>query len=301
MKSKLLLFFTIILLSQNIFSQSKEEIIKKYQEAVFYDENFEFDGKKLVEPELKNSIGKPSTCYQDKEPLDEEIKFYDCINKKDSREHDIIISDWSDNSFFVSYVNRYGMKNILEEVKTRAITTKIQNGKVISQCVCDFDTFPESVYQSVLDLKCHLINKKTTEILNALYTEENKNIPKTWNEFIEYLNSEEYKKEFTKMTKVVYNDIFTSINQNIMKNSYDKYKRYDKSTVYSTLDIIREFEKENDVLINSTNEMLELKPLAKEMGINFLSKVSRLGADNYKQKNANDNEKVVNLLELEIE
>jgi hypothetical protein len=152
---------------------------------------------------------------------------------------------------------------------------------------------PESVYQSVFDIKCHLINNKTSELLNAVFTKKNWNNPETWNEFIEFLNSNEYKKEFTAMTKVVYNDIFTSINKKIMKDDYDKYKRYDKSEVFSTLDIIKEFEKENDVIIKTTNELFASKPLNREIRTNFVKKIHDLGARN------NDNE--VNLLELKLE
>lgn len=299
MKSKLLFLLNIILFSQYTFSQSKEEIIKKYQEAVFYDENFEFDGKKLIQPELKNSIGKSSTCYEEEEPIDEGTNFYDCVSKEDSSEYDVIISSKNKNSFIVSYVSRLGIKNTIEEVKTRAITTKIENGKVISQCVCDFNTLPDTFHQSVFDIKCHLINIKTTQLLNEVYTKENRDNPEIWTEFLEYLNSRVYKEEFTEMTKVVYNDIFTSINKKINPINYHKFKRYDKSTIFSTLDIIREFEKESNLIIKTTKEMLELKPLAKELGINFLSKISMLGADNYKPKNERDYE--LNLLELEIE
>ena len=294
MKSKFLLLLTINLFLQNSFSQNKEDIIKQYQKAVFLDENFILDGQKLIYPDLAKSSDLPSSCYEDKEPFDKTTKFYDCVRKSDSREYDIIISNKKNEiSFLISYINRKGIKNYFSEIKTRAITTKVENGRVTSQCVCDFDAVIESVYRRPIDIKCHLINKKTTELLNATFSEENKDASETWNEFLEYLNSREYKQEFTAMTKIVYNDIFTSINKNIFKSSFDKYKKYDKSKVFSTLDIIREFEKENDVIIKTTNEMLTLKPLMKEIGTNLVSKIGALGA--------RDNEKEVNLLELKFE
>ncbi len=279
-------------------SQTKEEIIKQYQTGVFYDENFEFDGKTLILPDLNESNSKTSVCYEDEEPLDEGINFYDCVVKEDGEEYDLIISKREENSFFASYINNYGRKNYIKEVKTRAITTKIENGRVSAQCVCDFNTLPDAFRQSVFDIKCHLITSETAALLNALYTKENHNKPEIWNQFIAYLNSREYKREFTEMTKVVYNDIFTSINKKIFKRSYDKYKRYDRSKVFSTLDIIREMESEHNTIVKTTTELLAFKPLAKEIGINFLSKIGALGASDYGQKKTYVD---VNLLELNFD
>lgn len=294
MKSKLFILLTINLFVQNGFSQNQEEIIKQYQKAVFLDENFIFDGKKLIYPDLKKSSDLSSTCYEDEEPFDKTTRFYDCNRKSDSREYDIIISNKKNqNSFVISYINRRGIKNYFSEIKTKTITTKIENGNVISQCVCDFNTMPEAFHQSVFYIKCHLINNKTAELLNAVFDKENRENSETWNEFIVYLNSREYKQELIAMTKIVYNDIYTSINKNIMQKDFYKYKKYDKSKVFSTLDIVREFEKENEVTIKTTNELFESKPLIREIGTNLVSKIGDLGA--------RDTDKEVNLLELNFE
>lgn len=279
-------------------SQTKEEIIKQYQTGVFYDENFEFDGKTLTLPDLRTSYNKASTCYDEEEPIEEGIRFYDCVVKEDGEEYDLIISNREENSFFATYISRLGRKNYIKEVKTRAITTKIENGRVSAQCVCDFNTLPDAFRQSVFDIKCHLITSETAALLNALYTKENHNKPEIWNQFIAYLNSREYKREFTEMTKVVYNDIFTSINKKINKRWYDKYKRYDRSKVFSTLDIIREMESEHNTIVKTTTELLAFKPLAKEIGINFLSKIGALGASDYGKKKTYVD---VNLLELNFD
>ena len=255
-------------------SIAQSQVVEDYSDYVFLDKNFKFDGEKLVLPDLKKSFDKPSTCYEDEEPLVSNIKFYDCINKSDSREHDLIISDIKGNSFNISYVNRYGIKNIVQEVKTRAISTEVQNGDVQNQFVCDFDTLPESVYQSVLDLKCHLITPRTCKLLNAIKKPELSKATTAWNDFINHINSPEYKKLFQKKAKQAYEDIFTSVNQNIMKESFNKFRKYNSSISQSTYDIIKEREKTLPSPIKTFDELKNTKDLMKLIGVNMLSKCS---------------------------
>lgn len=256
------------------FAQS--DVVKDYSKAVFLDENFRFDGEKLELPDLKKSFDKPSTCYEDEEPFDKSTKFYDCVRKSDSREYDVILSNHNGNSFDVSYINDRGIKNYFSEVKTKTITTQVKNGDIQNQFICDFNTMPEPFHQSVFDLKCHLITPKTCQLLNSMKQKENSNNPEAWSNFLNHLNSSEYKKAFQDKAKLAYNDIFTSINKNIMKKDFDKYNKYTSSISHSTYDLIKEREKTLSSPIKTFNDFKQVKDLMKIIATNMISKCAQI-------------------------
>lgn len=276
MKLKYITFFIIVINFKNGLSQSKQDIVELYQKYVFLDENFEFDGQKLHWPDLQKMYESKSTCREEEYPLDEKLTYYDCARKSDSRDYNVIVTDKKRNSFSVSHVDFFGIKNTLKEVETRSITTQVKEGKILNQLICDFDTKTKSFHVDIVDCECFLITQKTIAILDIMKVAENSNKEKPFRDFIEHISSPEYKSLFITRAERAYYDIYASINNNRLRHRYFENRVFDINQFKSPHDLISEREREHSTTFRTFDELKEQRDVVIKIGANMMSRGWRI-------------------------
>lgn len=272
-------FITTICIIFCIFnsnSQSKKEIIELYQRYVFLDQNFEFDGKVLKWPDTEKSYELSSTCYEVENPLDEELKYFDCTRKPDSRDYNVIFTDKYENNFTVSHVNFFGIKNTLKKVKTKSITTTVSNGKIDNQLMCDFKDKNKSLHVEIIDCECFLITDKTCELFTVIKDSLLSSQKEPYQKFIDHISSEEYRNLFIKKSKRAYFDIYASINNNRLRHRYFQNRIFDINQFKSPYDLIKERENQLSVKFETFNDLKKEKDLIVKLGMNMISKCWRI-------------------------
>jgi hypothetical protein len=264
MKNKLIYYFIFFsLFNYTFYGQDFEnEFERMFNKTVSFDGHFSHDGTQLYTPEDNKYIDDKDSCelYSTIEEKGKKPKkIYNC--KKDGYYKIIILSNHEGGDFELSHIDSFGINlkslgNIPRVKARKGVTSTFVDNKLVSQMVCDYDESGQLGGFNPKSFKCHLLTEKICDLYENVRKSPKEHKP--WNQFINYLKSDEYQELFEQEAIKAYKDTYIGLNYNawskanvedlafIRKDWDGKDRRELKqrlSEFESTLDLIKKMHK----------------------------------------------------------